>query len=95
MLFFYITNLFIFYFILHGVKVNRWTLEATGLLEPRSSALEDDFEEEEEKEEEDQTVVGLGSLALDKVVIHKCCGFYFFFCGKILMLYKFGLLLNI
>ena len=66
MLFFYITNLFIFYFILHGVKVNRWTLEATGLLETRRSALEDDFEEEEEKEEEDQTLAGLDSLALDK-----------------------------
>lgn len=44
----------------------RWTLEATGQLEPRRSALEDDFEEEEEKEEEDQTLVGLGSIALDK-----------------------------
>lgn len=44
----------------------RWTLEATGQLEPRRSALEDDFEEEEEKEEEDQTLVGLDSIALDK-----------------------------
>lgn len=44
----------------------RWTLEATGQLEPRRSALEDDFEEEEEKEEEDQTLVGLDSLTLDK-----------------------------
>lgn len=32
---------------------NRWTLESTGKLEPRRSALEDDFEEEEEKEDED------------------------------------------
>ncbi|KAG9130816.1 hypothetical protein Leryth_016961 [Lithospermum erythrorhizon] len=32
----------------------RWTLEALGSLEPRRSALEDDFEEEEEKDEEDQ-----------------------------------------
>ncbi|CAK9148675.1 unnamed protein product, partial [Ilex paraguariensis] len=31
-----------------------WTLEAIGSLEPRLSALEDDFEEEEEKEEDDQ-----------------------------------------
>jgi len=44
----------------------RWTLEASGQLEPRRSALEDDFEEEEEKEEEDQTLAGLDSLALDK-----------------------------
>ncbi|THU59057.1 hypothetical protein C4D60_Mb03t20970 [Musa balbisiana] len=34
----------------------RWTLEACGLLEPRRSALEDDFEEEEEKEEEEQAM---------------------------------------
>ncbi|KAL7120061.1 hypothetical protein ACP275_02G099800 [Erythranthe tilingii] len=32
----------------------RWTLEAIGSLEPRRSALEDDFEEEEEKDEEDE-----------------------------------------
>ncbi|KAL6294345.1 hypothetical protein ACE6H2_002487 [Prunus campanulata] len=32
----------------------RWTLEATGSLELRKSALEEDFEEEEEKEENDQ-----------------------------------------
>lgn len=31
----------------------RWTLEGSGALEPRRSALEDDFEEEEEKEEEE------------------------------------------
>ncbi|CAN6468281.1 unnamed protein product [Victoria cruziana] len=35
----------------------RWTLESGGQLEPRRSALEDDFEEEEEeKEEEDQAL---------------------------------------
>jgi hypothetical protein len=31
----------------------RWTLETAGTLDPRISALEDDFEEEEEEEEED------------------------------------------
>jgi hypothetical protein len=31
----------------------RWTLEASGVLEPRRSALEDDFEEEEEDKEDD------------------------------------------
>lgn len=30
---------------------DRWTLESTGLLPARKSALEDDFEEEEEKED--------------------------------------------
>ena len=30
----------------------RWTLEVNGALEPRRSALEDDFEDEEEKEKE-------------------------------------------
>ncbi|GMH10437.1 hypothetical protein Nepgr_012278 [Nepenthes gracilis] len=30
----------------------RWTLESVGALDPRRSALEDDFEEEEEKEED-------------------------------------------
>eukprot|EP01018_Ginkgo_biloba_P028127 Gb_09468 [translate_table: standard] len=44
----------------------RWTLEASGQLEPRRSALEDDFEEEEEKEDEDQMLAGLDTLALDK-----------------------------
>ena len=46
---------------------DRWTLEQNGLLEPRKSVLEDDFEEEEEKEEnegiadgsEDEKVVAL------------------------------------
>ncbi|XP_058078013.1 pre-mRNA-splicing factor 38 [Magnolia sinica] len=37
----------------------RWLLETAGKLEPRRSALEDDFEEEEEKEEEDQAMDGL------------------------------------
>ncbi|WOL00471.1 pre-mRNA-splicing factor 38 [Canna indica] len=37
----------------------RWNLEACGLLEPRRSALEDDFEEEEEKEEEEQPMDSL------------------------------------
>lgn len=32
----------------------RLTIEAIGALEPRKSALEDDFEEEEEKDEDDQ-----------------------------------------
>ncbi|KAJ3676112.1 hypothetical protein LUZ60_003524 [Juncus effusus] len=32
----------------------RWTLEATGVLEPRRSALEDDFEEEEEEEKDEK-----------------------------------------
>ncbi|CAN0897177.1 Pre-mRNA-splicing factor 38 [Linum grandiflorum] len=32
----------------------RWTLESLGILEPRKSVLEDDFEEEEEKEENEQ-----------------------------------------
>jgi hypothetical protein len=31
---------------------SRWTLEASGVLEPRRSALEDDFEEEEEDKED-------------------------------------------
>ncbi|KAF5180778.1 Pre-mrna-splicing factor 38a [Thalictrum thalictroides] len=35
----------------------RWTLESIGKLEPRKSALEDDFEEEEDKEEDDQIMV--------------------------------------
>lgn len=34
--------------------VCRLTIEAIGALEPRKSALEDDFEEEEEKDEDDQ-----------------------------------------
>lgn len=34
--------------------INRLTIEAIGALEPRKSALEDDFEEEEEKDEDEQ-----------------------------------------
>lgn len=34
----------------------RWTLESLGSLEPRRSALEEDFEEEEEKEDNEQPV---------------------------------------
>jgi pre-mRNA-splicing factor 38A len=30
----------------------RWVLEASGTLEPRRSALEDDFEEEDKEEEQ-------------------------------------------
>ncbi|XP_010517506.1 PREDICTED: pre-mRNA-splicing factor 38 [Camelina sativa] len=36
----------------------RWTLEQNGLLEPRKSVLEDDFEEEEEKEENEAIADG-------------------------------------
>lgn len=32
----------------------RWVLETSGTLEPRRSALEDDFEEEEEDKEDEQ-----------------------------------------
>lgn len=45
----------------------RWTLEGLGSLEPRRSALEDDFEEEEEKDEDEQIADGLDSGANDKV----------------------------
>lgn len=48
----------------------RWTLESISTLEPRRSALEDDFEEEEEKEEDDQLADGLdydGHEAHEKV----------------------------
>ncbi|KZV19471.1 pre-mRNA-splicing factor 38 [Dorcoceras hygrometricum] len=44
----------------------RLTLEAIGTLEPRRSALEDDFEEDEEKDEEDQLANGIDSVDLDK-----------------------------
>lgn len=37
----------------------RWNLETIGSLEPRKSALEDDFEEEEEKDEEDELITEL------------------------------------
>lgn len=48
---------------------NRWTLESLGTLEPRRSALEDDFEEEEEKEEDDQLMDELDVGAHEKVYI--------------------------
>lgn len=48
---------------------NRWTLESLGTLEPRRSALEDDFEEEEEKEEDDQLTDELDTGAHEKVHI--------------------------
>ncbi|KAF6174739.1 hypothetical protein GIB67_000237, partial [Kingdonia uniflora] len=38
----------------------RWTLESIGTLEPRKSALEDDFKEEEDREEDDQAMVEVG-----------------------------------
>ncbi|KAJ9681819.1 hypothetical protein PVL29_017949 [Vitis rotundifolia] len=44
----------------------RWTLESLGTLEPRRSALEDDFEEEEEKEEDDQLMDELDAGAHEK-----------------------------
>uniref|UniRef100_A0A7I4C3Q0 Pre-mRNA-splicing factor 38 n=1 Tax=Physcomitrium patens TaxID=3218 RepID=A0A7I4C3Q0_PHYPA len=44
----------------------RWTLETTGLLDQRRSALEDDFEEEEEKEEEEAAANGLEAMDVDK-----------------------------
>lgn len=37
----------------------RWILEQNKQLEPRRSALEDDFEEEEEKDEDEQLATGL------------------------------------
>lgn len=45
----------------------RWTLESSGQLEPRRSALEDDFEEEDEKEEEDEPTHANDVLEIDKV----------------------------
>lgn len=44
---------------------DRWTLEQNGLLEPRKSVLEDDFEEEEEKEE----IEGVADASEDEKVI--------------------------
>lgn len=54
----------------------RWTLEACGLLEPRRSALEDDFEEEEEKEEEDQAMEPVENGVHEKVSIALAGLFY-------------------
>ncbi|KAM7474190.1 hypothetical protein LguiB_021433 [Lonicera macranthoides] len=48
----------------------RWTIEAIGTLEPRKSALEDDFEEEEEKEEDDQLMAGLENGSPDRDYHH-------------------------
>lgn len=47
----------------------RWTLETIGSLEPRKSALEDDFEEEE-KEDEDQLMAALEDDADEKVRVN-------------------------
>ncbi|KAK4748799.1 hypothetical protein SAY87_015385 [Trapa incisa] len=44
----------------------RWTLESFGSLDPRKSALEDDFEEEEEKEENEQLAEDLDDGAEKK-----------------------------
>ena len=48
----------------------RWNLESNGTLEPRKSALEEDFEEEEEKEEMEQLDDGVEDDAHEKVYIH-------------------------
>ena len=47
----------------------RWNLESIGTLDPRKSALEEDFEEEEEKEENEQ-LDGMEDDAHEKVFIH-------------------------
>ncbi|EPS71376.1 hypothetical protein M569_03383 [Genlisea aurea] len=44
----------------------RWTLENLGSLEPRRSALEDDFEEEEEKDEDELLPDAVDSMDHDK-----------------------------
>ncbi|EXB21432.1 hypothetical protein L484_001418 [Morus notabilis] len=44
----------------------RWTLESIGTLEPRKSALEEDFEEEEDKEDAEQLDDGLEDDAHEK-----------------------------
>lgn len=44
----------------------RWTLESLDSLEPRRSALEEDFEEEEEKEDNDQPVDEIEDRAYEK-----------------------------
>lgn len=53
--------------------VCRWTLETIGSLEPRKSALEDDFEEEE-KEDEDQLMAELEDDADEKVQVNTLQG---------------------
>lgn len=45
----------------------RWTLESLGSLEPRKSALEEDFEEEEDKEENEQLDDEIEDEAHEKV----------------------------
>ncbi|KAL8107105.1 hypothetical protein AgCh_023773 [Apium graveolens] len=44
----------------------RWTIETIGALEPRKSALEDDFEEEEEKDEDDHIMADVEDADHDK-----------------------------
>ncbi|KAE9446630.1 hypothetical protein C3L33_21472, partial [Rhododendron williamsianum] len=46
-----------------------WTLESIGSLDPRKSALEDDFEEEEEKEEEEEHNAELENGTHEKVLL--------------------------
>jgi hypothetical protein len=46
----------------------RWTLESLGALEPRQSALEEDFEEEEENEDNEQPADELEDKAHEKVL---------------------------
>lgn len=72
--------------------LNRWVLETSGTLEPRRSALEDDFEEEEEDKEEEQPMeidepngrekvrTFIISLCSDLIKFIKiiCCFFLFF-----------------
>lgn len=55
-----VSHLLLFFF--------RWTLESLAQLEPRRSALEDDFEEEEEKDEDEQLTTGLDD-GHDKVCV--------------------------
>ena len=42
-------------------------MEVNGALEPRRSALEDDFEDEEEKEDEEDAAAALNNLDLERV----------------------------
>lgn len=63
LIFLYLTML---YLILYTC---RWTLESIGSLDPRKSALEDDFEEEEEKEEEEEHNAELENGTHEKVLL--------------------------
>lgn len=54
------------------IEFDRWALEASGALELRRSALEDDFEEEEEKEEDEQ------AMDIDNGSYEKVNSFFFF-----------------